>query len=118
MLELNSLSDAIQVKSLESLPHTLLFIVSERLIEFTLLFFQKSIQIVIFLYPCHLHLFGLHPNIIDFPLLLFLELVICPHLVYLEGALLLNQPPVLFQLILSVLQSHQLMLRLYLTILL
>ena len=98
MLKLDSLSDAIHLKGLQSIFETFDLLVSERLMKFVLFFLHETLQLMIFFHSCLFYLLCFHPDIKYFPLVFFGELVISSCLVDFIESMLLNNSSVLLQL--------------------
>ena len=83
------------------------------MIELTLFLFQKRLQIIVNFYPSGPDLHCLITHVEHLPLVLFDKVMVRPDLIRLVQPVLFDQPPMLFQLILTVLQRYQFMLALH-----
>ena len=94
MLKLYSLSNTIQVKSLQTFFKTFNLLFSQRLIKFVLFLLQKSLQIIVFFDSGLFYLFCLQPHIINLSFVFFNKLVVCPQLANFKSSILVNQSSV------------------------
>lgn len=88
------------------------------MIEFRFLLFQEVFESRVFFNPHLFYLFGLHPDVIDFPFMLSCELMVCPYLAQLEESMFFDKPSIFLELSLAILKSHEFMFGLYLSVLL
>lgn len=95
MLQLDSLPNAVELEGFLSLFETFHLFIPHGLVKLLLLFFQKLVQVTIFLNPRFLYGFRFHPDIEHFSLLLLGEIVVVSNFVDFEQSMLFDHSSVL-----------------------
>ena len=105
MFKLNTLSNTVQLKHLQSLINKINFLIPQSLRQPNFLIVLEFLELLISLYAILFHLFCLHPHIINFPFMFFCCLVHSPNFVDLVVSVILDHSAVVVDFLLSLFQG-------------